>query len=218
MVGAFNNESFDGLGIFGRGRGSSNQVMPMGRIAVDLLDPAPAGGYADYKASYVGQGRRLSIALNGAQLGDAENRVTINGQTVLQEFDLWAWGTDLFLNWGPYTLQAEYDWFEQTGNVDRKNWGWYVQGGYLIEPLKKALAETAPWFPDLEIAARYQQVDAKSVRQSNGLPSEDEDRTSIGMNAYIHDHNLKVQTELSFRNLQNSADSKLYQIQLQLDF
>jgi hypothetical protein len=208
MVGAFNNESFDGLGIFGRGRGSSNQVMPMGRVAVDLLDPAPAGGYADYKASYVGQGRRLAIGLNGAQLGDAENRVN----NVLQEFDIYAWGTDLFFNWGPYTLQGEYDWYRLTGDVDRSNWGWYVQGGYLIEPLKKALAETAPWFPDLEVAGRYQQLDARS------FSPEEEKRTSIGMNAYIHDHNLKIQTELSFRQLQHSADSKLYQIQLQLDF
>jgi hypothetical protein len=207
MVGAFNNESFDGLGIV-RSRGSSNQVMPVGRIAVDLLDPAPAGGYADYKASYVGQGRRLSIGLNGAQLGNAENRAG----SVLQEFDLYAWGTDLFFNWGPYTLQGEYDWFRLTGNVDRSNRGWFVQGGYLIEPLKKALAEPAPWFPDLEIAARYQQVDARS------FSTEEENRTSVGMNAYIHDHNLKIQTELSFRQLQNSADSKLYQVQLQLDF
>ncbi len=208
MVGAFNNESFDGLGIFGRGRGSSKKVMPVGRIAVDLLDPAPAGGYADYKASYIGQGRRLAIGLNGAQLGDAENRVN----NVLQEFDIYAWGSDLFFNWGPYTLQAEYDWYRLTGDVDRSNWGWYVQGGYLIEPLKKALAETAPWFPDLEVAARYQQLDARS------FSAEEENRTSVGMNAYIHDHNLKVQTELSFRQLQHSADSKLYQIQLQLDF
>jgi hypothetical protein len=207
-VGAFNNESFDGLGIFGRGRGSSKQVMPVGRIAVDLLDPAPAGGYADYKASYVGQGRRLSIGLDGAQLGEAENRVG----SVLQDFDIYAWGTDLFFNWGPYTLQAEYDWFRLTGDVDRSNRGWYVQGGYLIEPLKKALAERAPWFPDLEVAGRYQQLDARSF-----FP-EEENRTSVGMNAYIHDHNLKVQTELSFRQLQHSADSKLYQIQLQLDF
>ena len=208
MVGAFNNESFDGLGIFGRGRGSSGKVMPMARIAADLLDPAPLGGYADYKASYIGQGKRLAIALNGGQLSDAENRVN----NILQEFDIWAWGTDLFFNWGPYTLQAEYDWFRLTGDVDRSNSGWYVQGGYLIEPLKKALAETAPWFPDLEVAARYQQLHARS------FASEQEDRTSIGLNTYIHDHNLKVQTELSFRQLQNSADSKVAQVQLQLDF
>ncbi len=206
-VGAFNNDQFGGINtpIVANGNNKrSGQVMPVGRIAVDLLDPAPPGGYADYKASYIGQGRRLSIGGNAEYLGNAEN--------VLQEFDIYALGTDLFFNWGPYTLQAEYDFFRQTGNVDRSNWGWYVQGGYLIEPLKKALAETAPWFPDLELAARYQDVDAKS------FSTERERRTSVGMNAYIHDHNLKVQTELSFRNVQNSADSKLYQLQLQLDF
>jgi hypothetical protein len=207
MFGAFNNESFDGLGIV-RSRGSSGNVMPVARLAVDLLDPAPIGGYADYKASYIGQGRRLAIGLNGAQLGDAENRVN----NALQEFDLYAWGTDLFFNWGPWTLQGEYDWFRLTGDVDRSNWGWYVQGGYLLEPLNKVLVETFPFLPDLEVAARYQQVDARS------FTPEEENRTSIGMNAYFHDHNLKLQTELSFRNLQHSADSKLYQIQLQLDF
>jgi hypothetical protein len=110
--------------------------------------PGSAGGYADYRPR-IGQGRRLAIGLNGSRLGGAENLVG----TVLQEFDIYAWGTDLFFNWGPYTLQGEYDWFRLTGDVDRSNKGWYVQGGYLIEPLKKALAETAPWFPDLEVAA-----------------------------------------------------------------
>ena len=182
--------------------------MPAGRIAVDLLDPAPLGGYGDYKASYIGQGRRLAIGLNGEWLPDAKQ----NAGAILQEFDVYAWGTDLFFNWGPYTLQGEYDWFRLTGNVDRSNRGWYVQGGYLIEPLKKALAETAPWFPDLELAARYQQLDARS------FTAEEENRTSLGVNTYIHEHNLKVQTDFSFRQLQNSADSKLYQLQLQLDF
>jgi phosphate-selective porin len=206
-AGVFNNESFDGPGVF-RSRGSTNDVMPVGRIAVDLLDRAPAGGYADYKASYVGEGRRLAIGLDGARLGNAENNV--NG--VVQEFDLSAWGTDLFFNWGPYTLQAEYNWFRVSGDVDGSNRGWYVQGGYLVEPLNAVLAEAAPWFPDLELAARYQQLDAES------FSPDEEKRTSLGMNAYIHGHNLKIQTDLSFRQLQQSADSKLYQIQLQLDF
>src|SRR5262245_52207789 len=210
-VGGFNNESFDGLGVFGRGRGSSGKIMPVARIGAELLDPEPIGGYADYKASYIGQGKRLAIGLNGAQLSDAEQRVSVNNVNVLQEFDIYAWGTDLFFNWGPYTLQAEYDWFRLTGDVDRSNWGWYVQGAYLIEPLKKALAETAPWFPDVELAGRYQQLDARS------FSPEEEKRTSIGFNTYIHDHNLKVQTELSFRQLQHSADSKVATVQLQLD-
>jgi hypothetical protein len=180
--------------------------MPVGRFAVDLLDPAPPGGYADYKASYVGKGRRLSIGANAEYLGDAENT------GLSQEFDIYALGTDLFFNWGPYTLQGEYDWFRLTGNVDKSNRGWYVQGGYLLEFLKQAMAERAPWLPDLELAARYQDLDAKSYS------TERERRTSVGMNAYIHDHNLKVQTELSFRQLQDSADTKLYQLQLQLDF
>jgi hypothetical protein len=204
-VGAFNNDRFDGLGTSGKATG---WVMPAVRLAVDLLDPAPPGGYADYRGSYVGKGRRLSIGTNAEWLGNAE--------IGLREFDIYALGTDLFFNVGPYTLQAEYDWFRLTGNVDRSNHGWFVQGGYLVEPLNKSLAERAPWFPDLELAARYQVVEA--INASTFLSAERERRTSLGLNAYVHDHNLKVQTDFSFRQLEDSADSKLFQIQLQLDF
>ena len=208
-VGAFNNDKFDGLGT---SVARSGWVMPVGRIAVDLLDPAPQGGYADYRGSYIGQGRRLTIGANGEWLGNAKT----NSGSTRQDFDLFAAGTDLFFNLGPYTLQAEYDWFRQTGNVDRSNHGWYVQGAYLLEPLNQRLADVAPWFPALELAARYQDVDAKTATAA-AAPKVDEQRTSLGMNAYIHDHNLKVQTDFSFRHVEN-VSSRLYQIQLQLDF
>jgi len=208
-VGAFNNDKFDGLGT---SNARTGWVMPVGRIAVDLLDPAPQGGYADYRASYVGQGRRLTIGANGEWLGNAK----INSGNTRQEFDIFAAGTDLFFNLGPYTLQAEYDWFRQTGNVDRSNHGWFVQGGYLLEPLNQRLADVAPWFPALELAARYQDVDAKTATGATA-PKSDEQRTSLGMNAYIHDHNLKIQTDVSFRQVEH-VSSRLFQIQLQLDF
>ena len=208
-VGAFNNDKFDGLGTSGA---RSGWVMPVGRIAVDLLDPAPQGGYADYRGSYIGQGRRLTIGANGEWLGNAK----INSGNTRQEFDIFAAGTDLFFNLGPYTLQAEYDWFRQTGNVDRSNHGWFVQGGYLLEPLNQRLADVAPWFPALELAARYQDVDAKTATGATA-PKSDEQRTSLGMNAYIHDHNLKIQTDVSFRQVEH-VSSRLFQIQLQLDF
>jgi phosphate-selective porin len=204
-VGAFNNDRFGGLGTSGK---SSNWVMPVGRIAVDLLDPAPEGGYADYKGSYIGKGRRLSIGANGELLPDAESG--------LREFSLYAWGTDVFFNWGPYTLQGEWDWYRLTGDVGKTRHGFYIQGGYLLEPLNRAMAERAPWFPDLELAARYQGVNP--LNATSFLSNPKERRTSIGMNAYIHDHNLKVQTDFSWRQIQHEADGKLYQIQLQLDF
>lgn len=200
-LGVFNNDRFDGLGTAGRRSGS---VMPVGRIAVDLLDPAPPAGYADYRASYVGQGRRLSIGANGAWLQ--------NGRSGAQRFDVYAWGTDLFFNYGPFTFQGEYDWFRLTGNVDRSNRGWFVQGGYLVEPLRECFKESAPWFPDLELVARYQDLDAESFQPNR------ERRTSIGMNTYIWQHNLKVQTEYSFRHVRQRPDSNLFQVQLQLDF
>ncbi len=205
-LGGFNNDRFDGL------RTSSSKktgsLMPVARVAVDLLDPAPQGGYGDYRGSYVGKGKRLTFGANGAWLGDA--RQTVNG--FQQKFDLWAWGVDAFFNTGPYTLQAEYDWFRQTGNVNRSNYGWFVQGGYLLECLNQRLDEVAPWFPDVELAARYQDLDAKSYSTAR------ERQTSIGTNFYIRDHNLKVQTNYSFRNIEDTEDRGLYQLQLQLDF
>ncbi len=205
-VGGFNNDKFDGLRTSSSRRTAS--LMPMARVAVDLLDPAPPGGYADYRGSYVGKGRRLTFGANGAWMGDAKQTVN-NFQ---QKFDLWAWGVDAFFNTGPYTLQAEYDWFRQGGNVDRSNYGWFVQGGYLLEFLNQRLDKVAPWFPDVELAARYQDLDAKSYQRAR------ERQTSIGANFYIRDHNLKVQTNYSFRQIEDTEDRGLYQLQLQLDF
>jgi hypothetical protein len=205
-VGGFNNDRFSGLQ--GSSTKNSGWLMPMARVAVDLLDPAPLGGYADYRASYIGKGQRLAIGANGGWLGNA--RDTVSG--FQQKFDVFAWGVDLFFDKGPYTLQAEYDWFRQTGNVDRSNYGWYVQGGYLVEPLNRWLDEAAPWFPDVELAARYQDLDAKSFRRQR------ERQTSVGTNFYIRDHNLKIQTDYSFRNIEDTEDRGLYQLQLQLDF
>jgi len=202
-LGAFNNDKFDGYRTSSSKR--SNLVMPMARVGVDLLDPAPPFGYADYRASYVGQGQRLTIGANGGWLGNAKIGMT-------QDFDIFAWGMDLFFNKGPWTLQAEYDWFRLTGNVDQSNHGWFVQGGYLIEPLNRRLDEVAPWFPKAELAVRYQQLDAKSYSSTN------EKQPGVGMNFYIRDHNLKIQTDYLFRRFQHAKNQGLYQLQLQLDF
>jgi hypothetical protein len=206
-LGGFNNDKFDGLKTTNSRRTSS--LMPMARVAVDLLDPAPLGGYADYRASYIGEGERLTIGANGGWLGDA-NLYLSNG--FRQKFDVFAWGADLFFNKGPFTLQGEYDWFRQTGNVGRSNRGWYVQGGYLVEPLNRRLDEVAPWFPDVEVAARYQYLNANSYQRAL------ERQTTIGTNFYIRGHNLKVQTDYSFKNLKDTKNRGLYQLQLQLDF
>jgi phosphate-selective porin len=205
-VGGFNNDRYSAL----QGSSSRNTawLMPMGRVAVDLLDPAPLGGYADYRGSYVGKGQRLTIGANGAWLGDA--RDTVSG--FQQKYDIFAWGADLFFNKGPYTLQAEYGWFRLTGNVDRSNYGWYAQGGYLLEALNQRLDAVAPWFPEMELAARYQDLDAKTFRRQR------ERQTSVGANFYIRDHNLKIQTDYNFRNIEDTEDRGLYQLQLQIDF
>ncbi len=198
-LGGFDNIRFDRTGK------NSNQFMPAGRIAWYLLDPATGGstsalsdGYADYRESYLGQGRRLVVGANFATLSNV-----IQGAS---EFDVHAWGVDVLFNSGPFVVQAEYDWFIENGlggNLDLRGDGWYVQGGYLFDSC---------W----ELAARYQSLDdpINLVAASGQV-----EWTSIGLNYYIHEHNLKIQTNYIWKNeYATEVDNDVYQLQLQLDF
>lgn len=172
-------------------------AMGMGRMVFHLLDPATPGGYADYQSSYIGKGRRLSIGADAAYLSKAREGTT--------DFDVYAWGGDLFFNSGAFTFEAEYDRFGENieGGVipDMKGDGWYVQGGYLLPRA-------------VELAARYQELD----RDRNAAG----DRvrwTSLGVNKYLQGHNLKVQADYTFKREQLIAvNNDLFQVQLQLDF
>jgi Phosphate-selective porin len=193
-VGIFDNRVFE-LGA--TGTRESDQLMPAGRIVFNLLDPATSPyGFADYWASYLGEGRRLAIGLNGAYLGSARDGVN--------EFDLFGVGGDLFFNTGPFTFEAEYDRFKQDMNrasPDIEGDGWYAQGGYLFHR----------WF---ELVARYQELDPDTNVSGNRLRW-----TSVGFNTYLRDHNLKIQTDYTFKSEQgNDVKNDLFQVQLQLDF
>jgi phosphate-selective porin len=186
------------------GTRESDNPMPMGRIVLHLLDPAtPPDGYADYKGSYIGQGQRFEIGANAGHLSEV-----LDGLAV---YDVTAWGVDVFFNTGPYTFQAEYDQiFENVvGATDIDSDGWYVQGGYLLNPCD----------PCVELAVRYQEL-APLVGQTLRW-------TSIGANFYIRDHNLKVQTDYTFRSGTVGTvipggiglfDEDVFEVQLQLDF
>ncbi|NUQ66034.1 MAG: hypothetical protein HUU20_26535, partial [Pirellulales bacterium] len=199
-VGIFDSVAFEKVGTTGTRQ--SDELMPAGRIALNLLDPmTPEDGYADYQGSYLGEGERLAIGANSAYLGDALSGLT--------EFDLYAWGADLFYNYGRFTFEAEYDWFTEnmiTANPDVQGDGWYVQGGYLLHrTICCAL---------VELAARYQELDGNGVLFSDELQW-----TSLGMNIYIRQHNLKIQTDYTFKRERTvEIDNDMYQIQLQLDF
>lgn len=172
-------------------------TMQMGRLGVHLLDPAPQGGYADYKSSYLGKGRRLSFAANGAYLSKARDGAT--------EYTISAYGGDMFFNAGPAVFEAEYERFEENaegaGTTDISGEGWYVQTGYMVR------------FP-VELAARYQERDA------NVGPFADRLRwTTVGFNVYFNDHNLKLQTDYTFkREHDHGVMNDLFQMQLQLDY
>ncbi len=194
-IGVFDNVFFEKVGA--AGTRDSNEVMPAGRFMVCLLDPATAPeGYADYKESYLGQGQRLDIAVNGGHLGNAFDAAI--------EFDnVSALGGDLFYNSGPYVFQSEFDWFVEdiAGGGEIVGDGWYVQGGYILGCLCGTLAEAA---------ARYQVLDLDTNQDTLRW-------TSLGCNFYIRDHNLKVQTDYTFREGE-PLDDNVFEVQLQLDF
>ena len=197
-VGIFDNLGFEILGqdttILSR---KSNGAMATGRIGYDFFDTASPGGYGDYRGSYIGQGKRLTISGNAAYLSQA--------QIGDQIFSLYAYGADLFFNTGGLVIEAEYDaYVEDVSNNVGNNIigsGYYIQGGYLV-------------LPKLELAVRYQQLDPDKNVSDNKLMW-----TSLGINYYIREHNLKIQGEYIFKNEEgDQTNNNLLQVQLQFDF
>jgi hypothetical protein len=173
----------------------TDQLMPAGRLTVALLDPYPAlNGYADYLGSYLGQSTRLDIGVNAAHIGEV-----FDGPVLL---DLTGVGGDLFAASGHYTFQAEFDWFVE--NIafidDLKGYGWYAQAGYLFDPCD----------PCLEFAMRYQFLDSELLPDVLRW-------ATVGFNWYIRDHNMKVQTDYTFRN-GDPLHENVFSLQFQLDF
>ena len=125
-----------------------------------FLIQRPSGGYGDYKGSYIGKGQRLSLGANLAYLSKA----SIGDY----EFDLLAWGVDLFFNTGPVTVEAEYDNYKENnkngGSEDLVGGGWYAQAGYLL-------------FPVFELTTRYQELDPNDNDDTDKLQW-----TSVGFN------------------------------------
>jgi hypothetical protein len=200
--GFFDSVVFERFGV--AGTRESDELMPGGRIVWSPLDPMPSlDGYADYLGSYLGKGHRLELGASAAHLGDV-----IDGLAI---FDLTAWGVDLFYCNGPYTFQTEYSQILENiaGAADVQADGWYAQFGYLFDPCD----------PCTEFAVRYQELDP--------LLGDDLRWTSIGFNFYIREHNLKIQTDYTFRSEADNPvipggiglfDEDVFQVQLQLDF
>ena len=201
---------FDNLGFNNAGNQTvlarkSQGAMTVARVAADLLDPAnPTGSYDDYRSSYIGEGKHLTIGANVANVVKTEL-----GDDV---FNLFCWGIDAFFNYGPLSIEGEYDayreHFTQTGNgplPDIMGDGFYLQTAYLV-------------LPKLELALRYQELD-----QDHDLAHEIMGGkvmwTSVGANYYIRGHTFKVQAEYTFkREADNEIDNDILQVQLQLAF
>ena len=196
--GVFDNLGFEVLGqdttILSR---KSDGTMFTGRVGYDFFDPASPGGYGDYRSSYNGQGKRLTISGNAAYLSEA--------QIGTRQFTLYAYGVDLFFNSGGLVIEAEYDAYIEhvtnNGGRDIDGSGYYVQAGYLI-------------FPKIELAARYQELD-----NDNNIETDKLMWTSVGLNYYMKGHNLKIQGEYIFKNEEGvEIDNDLFQVQMQFDF
>jgi len=196
-AGIFDNLGFEILGdttILSR---KSDGAMFTGRIGYNFFDPASPGGYGDYRGSYNGQGKRLTISANAAYLSKA--------QIGDREFHLFAYGVDAFYNTGNLVIEAEYDAYREDatheGDQNINGSGWYVQAGYMI-------------FPKIELATRYQEFDMDNNVETDNLMW-----TTIGINYYLRGHNLKIQAEYTFKREQvEDPDNDLFQVQLQFDF
>jgi phosphate-selective porin len=191
--GIFNNERFRKFRAPGANK--SAQLMPAGRIVYHFFAPAPGGGYADYQSSYLGKGKRLSVGTNAAYLGKARDSTS--------EFNLFAWGTDLFFSNGPFSAEAEYDQLKKKliGNPDIQSDGWYAQAGYLVKGR-------------VEFAARHQQLDPNVSVANNRLKW-----TSIGSNIYFRNHNVKLQLDYTFRRGPGqTVNTNVLQAQMQFDY
>ena len=199
-----------------------------GRLTLHLLDKAKPvgsrGSYANYRGSYLGQGRRLDIGVNAAYTPDAST--TGGTPPTSSVWNITAAGGDAFFNTGPWTLQGEYDWYKQAGTrvstPDVVTKGGFVQAAVMLNSFMGNYGE-AKWVPPMELAVRYQNVDS-----GGGLAIPDLglmgtfvgtiQAGEVGMNFYIRDHNLKVQTNYSYVDLKGTGSSNIYQLQLQLDF
>ena len=196
--GGFDNLGFEVLGqdtaVLAR---KSDGTMLTGRVGYNFFDPSSPGGYGDYRSSYNGQGKRLTISGNAAYLSKAEIGPS--------EFALYAYGIDLFFNTGGLVIEAEYDGYIEDvtndlgANIDGH--GYYVQAGYLV-------------FPKIELAVRYQELEPDNNVELDKLMW-----TSLGINYYIKGHNLKIQGEYIFKDEEGETiDNDLFQVQLQFDF
>ncbi|RME01743.1 MAG: hypothetical protein D6814_00890 [Calditrichaeota bacterium] len=195
-AGIFDNIGFEVEGSATTLERKANGAMTTGRLVYDFLDPAPIWGYADYRGSYIGQGHRLSIGASAGYL----SRARIGER----EFRLVAWGADLFFNYGRWTFEAEYDQYKEemfTSVPDIDGEGWYAQGGFLL-------------VPNLELAARHQELDANKNVAGDKLQW-----TTLGFNIYLRGHQLKIQTEYTFKKEQGDPlNNNVFQVQLQLDY
>lgn len=87
-----------------------------------------------------------------------------------------------------------------TGDEVQVGKGWNLQSGYLFGN-------------NIEISGRY-----TSINFDQGMSHTIRDQYTIGVSKYIMGHNLKIQSDISYLNLQTSRDQLLWRLQFDVHF
>lgn len=156
-----------------------------GRLELDILEPY---GYIESLPTAPPSAPQLSIGLAGSlnpvdsasgfqnvMPGDRTTNATLDGG----------------FRWQGFTLQAAgyYRANNRRGAAESNDWGYYGQLGYFIVP--------EHW----ELAARISGIDFEEANNPNTFYQETTEYM-LGLNYYLHGHNLKVQLDYSFLDQQ----------------
>ena len=191
--GFFDNEKWDK---------ESKQIMPMGRLVFHLLDMEKG----EYSAAYPGGDKNhLNAGVSFGKLGQIKiGNETYDAQAV--EADIF-----LFLSSG-FSFQGEYGRINRSGlgnglpgDDDLNSGGWFVQSGYIL-PSDAGNGK-------LQFAYSLQEFNSNLDILDMAIT-----KHSIGINYYLLEHNLKIQSDFTRSSFKNSDSKNAFQLQLQVDF
>lgn len=181
----------------------SKQIMPMGRLVVHLLDLEKG----EYKASYPGGDKNHLNA--GVSFGRLD-RIKIGNET----YDVQAVEADIFLYLSSgFSFQGEYGRIKRSGlefglpggAPDMNSGGWFAQSGYILpSDVGKGKLEFAYRFQEYNILIDFPDAAVK--------------KHSVGINYYLLEHNMKIQSDYTRTSGKNFDSMNAYQVQLQVDF
>jgi hypothetical protein len=154
---------------------SGKEVVQSGNPGVvGRIEYAPLKGWVEGRKSdsHLGQGRHLSLGLNGV----FQSGIELEDLGKERRFLL---GADLSFHHKNISLLTEYMYMNRDSGVEIEPSGWYVQGGYFIEGL------------NIEPAVRFD-----TVNKDANLADVRTKTFTGGLNWYIAGHDLKFQANI----------------------